>query len=125
VDEFSAGSEMDWMIQARVFGCGPGVAVPPFSTRDGTAVALADLVAARTGWKYQLVEQGGTWTAIWFEPRIGRGGVSALVSARARTRALAICRALLKAARAPRWPKREEISDARRASRLAPLTVWE
>src|SRR5262249_37329144 len=101
---------LDAQLHNRIFGEHSGGSVPPFSTRDWTALALAELVSDRKGWKYQLVEQGGGWTAIWYEPHHGRGAISALVSARGPTRALALCRALLKAVRSPRWPRvwREE-----------------
>jgi hypothetical protein len=99
-----SGSELDALLHARVFGGETGGRVPPFSSRDWTALALAELVSDRTGWKYQLLEQGNGWTAIWFEPHAGRGSISTLVSSRGPTRALALCRALLKAVGSPRWP---------------------
>jgi len=100
--EFIEGPELDALVQRRVFG-GTAQSVPPFSTRDWTALALAELVADRRGWRYQLIEQDGGWTAVWFEPRSGRRGYQTLVSSRAPTRALALCRGLLKATRSPRW----------------------
>jgi hypothetical protein len=108
--DVSAGPELDAKLHALIFGDHAGDSVPPFSTRDWTALALAELVSDRKGWKYQLVEQSGGWTAIWYEPHHGRGSISALVSARGPTRSLALCRALLKAVRSPRWPRawREE-----------------
>lgn len=103
------------MLQAKVFGNRTdGDSVPPFSTRDWTALALAELVADRKGWKYQLLDQGGGWTAIWYEPHPRSGSISALVSARGPTRALAICRALLKAAHSPRWPRAWTDESSRR-----------
>lgn len=101
--DMAAGPELDTLLHSKVFGEGQTDSVPPFSSRDWTALALAELVSNRRGWKYQLVEHGGGWSAIWFEPHVGRGSISALVSARGPTRALALCRALLKAARSPRW----------------------
>ena len=103
--EVSAGPELDSLLHERIFGEGRSHAVPPFSTRAWTALALAELVSNRTSWKYQLIEQGSGWTAIWFEPHVGRGSISALVSSRAPTRSLALCRALLKAVGSPRWPR--------------------
>jgi len=48
--EVSAGPELDSMLQAKVFGDRSGSdSVPPFSTRDWTALALAELVADRKG----------------------------------------------------------------------------
>ena len=96
------GPEFDRELQKRIFGTDRAESVPPFSTRDWTALALAELVAERTPWRYQLVESAGTWTAIWFEGG-QRRRVAAMVTARAATRALAICRALSKATRSPRW----------------------
>jgi hypothetical protein len=107
-----AGPELDALLHARVFGGETGGRVPPFSTRDWTALALAELVSDRTGWKYQLLEQGKGWTAIWFEPHARRGSLSALVSSRAPTRALALCRALLKAVGSPRWPEARRFHEA-------------
>ena len=97
------GPELDALVQQRVFG-EVGRYVPPFSTSDWSALALAELISDRKGWRYQLIENEGSWTAVWFEPRSGKRGLSTLVSARAPTRALALCRGLLKAVRSPRWP---------------------
>ena len=105
-----AGPEMDRELQTRVFGADHAQSVPPFSTRDWTALALAELVTERTNWRYQLVEQDGLWTAIWFERGLPKRRVAAMVTARASTRALALCRALMKATRSPRWtPGRAEL----------------
>jgi hypothetical protein len=98
----AAGPDFDRELQQRVFGTDHAASVPPFSTRDWTALALAELVAERTSWRYQLIESAGTWTAIWFESARSRP-VAAMVTARASTRALALCAALLKATRSPRW----------------------
>jgi hypothetical protein len=98
------GPELDALVQERVFG-GTGGSVPPFSTRDWTALALAELVSDRRGWRYHLIENDGVWTAVWLEPRSGPRGIQTLVSSRAPTRALALCRGLLKAARSPRWTR--------------------
>ncbi len=98
------GPELDALVQQRVFG-EVGRYVPPFSTSDWSALALAELISDRKGWRYQLIENDGSWTAVWFEPRAGKRGLSTLVSSRAPTRALALCRGLLKAVRSPRWPR--------------------
>ena len=99
----AAGPDLDRELQTRIFGADHANSVPPFSSRDWTALALAELVAERTCWRYQLGEQDGLWTAIWFERGSSRRRVAAMVTARANTRALALCRALLKATRSPRW----------------------
>ena len=108
--ELPAGEELDRQIERRVFGRVPGRSVPPFSTEDWTAVALAELVSRQTGWWFDVVERDGTWEAMWIElPPPGgsehgsRRRILTLVTATASTRALAICRSLVKATACPRW----------------------
>ena len=106
-----SGPELDREIERRVFSRSPGRAVPPFSTEDWTATALAQLVTRQTGWECEISEQDGTWSAMWIEyPRTAtapssRHRILSMITAAAPTRALAICRALIKATRCPRWPR--------------------
>ena len=71
---------------------------------------LALDVSRRTGWICEVSTSGGLWSATWIENRRRAPGdarrrkIGALVTATAPTRALAICRSMLKAARMPRWP---------------------
>lgn len=107
------GAELDREIERCVFGRAPGGKVPPFSTQDWTAAALAHLVARRTGWSFDVVERDGIWSAIGIErstptPKTVSSGIPrivALVTSTGRTRAHAICRCLLRASRNPRWPR--------------------
>ncbi len=57
-------------MQQRVFG-EVGRYVPPFSTSDWSALALAELISDRKGRRCQLIENEASWTAVWFEPRAG------------------------------------------------------
>lgn len=105
------GTELDREIERLVFGRAPGGEVPPFSTRDWTAAALAQLVARRTGWSFDVAERDGIWSAIGIEcstpsgPGPVRGRILSLVTTTGATRAHAICRCLLQASRSPRWPR--------------------
>ena len=106
------GTELDREIERRVFGRASGGGVPPFSTQDWTAAALAQLVARRTGWSFDVAERDGIWSAIGIErstapsgPGPVRGRILSLVTTTGETRAHAICRCLLQASRSPRWPR--------------------
>ncbi len=102
-----AGPELDREIEVRVFNTSARTA-PPFSTEDWTACTMAELVARRTGWSFDAMLHDGLWSALWIEqPSVSAGSkrrVLSLITATAPTRPLAICRALLRAARCPRWP---------------------
>ncbi|MEP6767144.1 MAG: hypothetical protein ABJC61_00645 [Acidobacteriota bacterium] len=104
------GPELDREIERRVFSRAPGRAIPPFSTEEWTATALAELVARQTGWTCEVGEQHGAWSALWIEhpeespAPAGRRRILSMVTASGPTRALAICRSLIKATRCPRWP---------------------
>ncbi|MEP6801811.1 MAG: hypothetical protein ABJC07_07735 [Acidobacteriota bacterium] len=105
-----SASDLDREIERRVFLKAPGRAVPPFSTEDWTAAALAQQVSRQTGWACEVSEHDGTWSAIWFEtPRpssdLAPQKILSRITASAPTRALAICRALIKATRCPAWPR--------------------
>jgi len=104
----SPGPDLDREIERRVFGRESSRPAPPFSTEDWTASTMAELVARRTGWTFDVMRQDGVWSAMWIErPQASAGPkrrVLSLVTATAPTRPLAICRALLRAAGSPRWP---------------------
>ncbi len=106
----ASGPELDREVERRVFSRAPGRSVPPFSTEDWTATALAELVSRQTGWTCEVSEQNGAWSAIWIEhfdaspaPAL-RPRILSMVTASGPTRALAICRSLVKATRCPGWP---------------------
>ncbi|HYK41706.1 MAG TPA: hypothetical protein VE007_04895 [Thermoanaerobaculia bacterium] len=102
------GPELDREIERRVFGRASTRQVPPFSTEDWNAQALAELVSRETGWWFDVSERDGLWSAMWIEPPAGAATkprrILSLITATADTRAAAICRALLRATRCPRWP---------------------
>ena len=103
------GPDLDREIERRVFGRASRRAVPPFSTQDWSAQALAELVSRQTGWWYDVSEREGVWSAMWIEPPAGAPTrprrILSLITATGPTRAAAICRALLRATRCPRWPE--------------------
>ncbi len=104
-----SGPELDREIERRVLRKAPARAVPPFSTEDWTATALAQMVSRQTGWACEVSEQDATWSAIWIEypnssPSAPRQRILSMITASAPTRALAICRALIRATGCPRWP---------------------
>jgi hypothetical protein len=103
------GPELDREIERRVFGRTSTRPVPPFSTQDWNAQALAELVSRQTGWWFDVSEREGIWNAMWIEPPAGAPTrprrILSLITATGPTRAAAICRALLRATRCPRWPE--------------------
>ena len=104
------GPELDREIERRVFGRTSTRPAPPFSTQDWNAQALAELVSRQTGWWFDVCERDGegVWSAMWIEPPVGAATkprrILSLITATGETRAAAICRALLRATRCPRWP---------------------
>ena len=127
--QLPAGEELDRQIESRVFGRTAARSVPPFSTEEWTATALAELVARETGWWFEAAARDGVWEAMWIEyPRdlsdSSRGRrILSMTTATAPTRALAICRALIKATGSPRWPRITDGGpkpDARGAGRFGP-----
>ncbi len=108
--EAVAGEPLDRRIEREVLFRIPGDRVPRFSTDERAAMDLAFDVSRKTGWKFQVSCSGGAWNATWIEDRRREPGdarrrkIGALVTATAPTKALAICRALRKAAKLPRWP---------------------
>ncbi len=106
----TSGPELDREVERRVFSRAPGRSVPPFSTEDWTATALAGLVSRQTGWTCEVSELHGAWSAMWIEhpgaspASPARRRILSMVTASGPTRALAICRSLVKATRCPGWP---------------------
>ncbi len=104
----TAGPELDRLLARRVLGGEGEPPAPPYSSEDLAATALADLVGRQSGWSFHLAFCGNAWMATFTEkgdPKENAPNppVSSLVSATGRSRALAICRALLKVTRCPRW----------------------
>jgi hypothetical protein len=104
----TAGPDLDRTLARRVLG-GPGTTpVPPYSSEDWAAMALAELVGRQSDWTFHLAFCGNAWMATFTEKGTPKGDVpivplSSFVSASGRSRALAIARALLKVVRCPRW----------------------
>jgi hypothetical protein len=104
----TAGPQLDRLLARRVLGGEGEPSVPPYSSEDWAAMALADLVGRQSGWSFHLAFCGKAWMATFTEkgepkPDIPTAPLSSLVSSSGRTRALAISRALLKVTRCPRW----------------------
>lgn len=120
------GPELDREIERRVFSRAPGRAVPPFSTEEWTATALAALVSRQTGWTCEVSEQHGAWSAMWIEhpdespAPPARRRILSMVTASGPTRALAIRRSLIKTSRCPRWPGVSEPASSAVASEPLP-----
>jgi hypothetical protein len=104
----TAGPEMDRLLARRVLGGAAAMPVPPYSSEDWAAMALAELVGRQSGWSFHLAFCGNAWMATFTEKGEAKDAVpdspvASFVSATGRSRALAIARALLKVARCPRW----------------------
>lgn len=118
----TAGPEIDRSLAIRVLGGDTPPSVPPYSSEDWAATALAELIGRQSAWSFHLTFCRAAWTATFTEkaarPRDPwSSGVSAFVCASGRTRAIAICRAIWKVSRSPRWtPLAERIV----ASTMAP-----
>ena len=102
------GPELDRLLARKVLGEGWPSPVPPYSSEDWAATALAELVGRHSRWSFHLAFCGNAWMASFTEKGDAKKDVSSpplasLVSATGRTRAIAISRALLKVARSPRW----------------------
>jgi hypothetical protein len=123
------GPELDREIELRVFGHRSTRPAPPFSTEDWNAQALAELVSRQTGWWFDVCEREGRWSAMWIEPPVGAAvkprRILSLITATADTRAAAICRALLRATRCPRWPGvgRQEGAGSPEVAAALPLRI--
>jgi hypothetical protein len=104
----TAGPQVDRALALRVLGGETPASVPPYSSEDWAATALAELVGRQSAWSFHLTFCGSSWTATFTEKTSTSNDpwsseVSAFVCASGRTRALAICRAIWKVTRSPRW----------------------
>jgi hypothetical protein len=102
------GPELDRVLARKVLGEGSPAPVPPYSSEDWAATALAELVGRHSRWSFHLAFCGNAWMASFTEKgdpkkNIPSPPLASLVSATGRTRAVAISRALMKVARSPRW----------------------
>jgi hypothetical protein len=91
-----------------VLGGSGDTSVPPYSSEDWAAAALAELVGRQSAWSFHLGFCGNAWMATFTEngkkkAELPNAPVASFVAATGRTRALAITRALLKVTRCPRW----------------------
>jgi hypothetical protein len=106
--EKTTGPELDRLLARRVLGGQGDQPAPPYSSEDLAATALAELVGRQSGWSFHLAFCGDAWMATFTEKGERKNDVptsplASLVSATGRSRSLAICRALLKVTRSPRW----------------------
>jgi hypothetical protein len=104
----TAGPELDRLLARRVLGGEGHPPAPPYSSEDLAATALAELVGRQSDWSFHLAFCGNAWMATFTEKgeqknNVPNPPVASFVSATGRTRSLAICRALLKVTRCPRW----------------------
>lgn len=119
--EIQAGPELDRLIEREVLGKEPGMDVPAYSIHEPTAVALAARFSRDRGWwHFEKHEVYGGWSVGWIEESHPLLVSVQPIRSSAPTRALAICRSLLKVVR--------ELSNrpdggARRLDRPAPLRV--
>ena len=119
--ESEAGPAMDREIEREVLGMEPSGEVPHYSTHDATAVALATRFSRERGWwHFEKREVYGGWSVGWIEESQPLLVSIQPIRANGPTRALAICRSLLKVTR--------ELSarpdgGAQRLDRPAPLRV--
>ncbi len=106
--EKTAGPELDRLLARKVLGGQGDQPAPPYSSEDLAATALAELVGRQSGWSFHLAFCGDAWMATFTEKgerknEVPTSPLASLVSATGRSRSLAICRALLKVTRSPRW----------------------
>lgn len=104
----TAGPQLDRLLARRVLGGEGEPPVPPYSSEDWAAMALAELVGRQSGWSFHLAFCGSAWMATFTEKGATKSDtptapLSFLVSSSGHSRALAISRALLKVTRCPRW----------------------
>jgi len=106
------GRELDRQMAREVLGIEPGDAVPPYSTNDVTAAALAERFSKERGWwHFERREIYGGWSVGWIAESQPLLVSIHPIRASAPTRALAICRSLLKVARSSRSPQVSEHPD--------------
>jgi hypothetical protein len=96
----AAGPRLDREV-ARALGVDASAAVPPYSTNDDIAVALAEWFSREWGcWEYVKLELDGAWTVGWIEEKQPLHHSMRPVQSTAPTRALATCRSILKLTKA-------------------------
>ena len=94
--EPQAGRDLDRQI-ARLLEGSPASSVPAYSTDDTIAVALAEQFSREWGWwHYEKREVYGGWSVGWIEERQPLLRSIRPIQSSAPTRALAICRSILK-----------------------------
>jgi len=94
-----AGPGLDREIERRVCGVEPGSVVPPYSTDETTAVGLANRFSRTRGWWFfEKREVFGGSAFGWIQESQPLFVSVHPIQASAPTRALAICRSLLKVA---------------------------
>jgi len=97
--EPEAGLELDRKIAREVLSVELGDAVPPYSRDDATAAGLAARFSREFGWwHFEKKEIYGGWSVGWIEE--GQPYLHSVYPVRssAPSRALAICRSILKVA---------------------------
>jgi hypothetical protein len=97
--EPEAGVSLDREIERRVCGVEPGASVPAYSTDEAAAVALANRFSRTRGWWFfEKREVFGGSAFGWIQESQPLFVSVHPIQASAPTRALAICRSLLKVA---------------------------
>jgi hypothetical protein len=97
--EPEAGPGLDREIERRVCGVEPGSTVPPYSTDEAAAVTLANRFSRTRGWWFfEKREVFGGSAFGWIRESQPLFVSVHPIQASAPTRALAICRSLLKVA---------------------------
>ena len=97
--EPDAGPDLDREIERRVLGVEPGSNVPRYSTDEATAVSLANRFSRTRGWWFfEKREVFGGSAFGWIQESQPLFVSVHPIQASAPTRALAICRSLLKVA---------------------------
>lgn len=98
--ELEAGPALDREIEREVLGIEPAGEVPRYSTHDATAVALATRFSRERGWwHFEKREVYGGWSVGWIEESQPLLVSIQPIRASGPTRAVAICRSLLKVSR--------------------------
>jgi hypothetical protein len=95
-EEPPPGRDLDRRI-ARALGIEVSESLPPYSTDEDVAVALAESFAKKWGyWEHVKLEVDGGWTVGWIEEKQPLHHSIRPIQSSAPTRALAICRSILK-----------------------------
>ena len=117
-DEPTAGPDLDRKV-ARLLGGDPDATVPAYSADDAFAVALAERFSKEWGWwRYEKREADGGWSVGWIEEMEPLLRSVRPIQSTAPTRALAICRSILRVAestgdRRDRMTRRREPPELR------------